>query len=55
MGKKVQIEISFENIKDFATERFGDRFYKGEKPFDNYKWIWVRASERFHETLALDY
>jgi hypothetical protein len=27
-GKKIQIEVNFENIMDLAVERFGDKLYK---------------------------
>ncbi len=54
MEKKTEIAVSFENIKDLATERFGDKLYKWEKPFNNCKRVWVRANERSDETLTLD-
>jgi len=54
VGKKTQIEVSFENIMDLAIEKFRDKLYKWEKPFNNYKQVWVKANERSDETLALN-
>jgi len=52
--KKTKIKVGFENIKHLAIERFGNKHYKWEKPFSNYKRVWVKANERFDETLSLD-
>lgn len=54
MEKQTEIKVSFENIKALAIEKFGDKLYKWEKSFNNCKWVWVRANEKYDETLTLN-